>query len=167
MKNTPQLFLDWAARASCESHAKRLKVGAVLVKNGQPLSVGWNGTAPGRDNVCEIIEWDSHKHDGYTNEYMTNAGFIFCTEKADWYKIITKHEVIHAESNLLKKCLTSGISTVGATLYMTTSPCFDCAKLLAGIGLNEIIYTTPFRDLSGVEFLKECGETIYCYKDNS
>ena len=163
MKQTPQLFLDWALRASLESKAQRLKVGAVLVKDGQPLSVGWNGTAPGRDNNCETIQWDNHKHEGYTSENMLSNGFLYCTEKKDWYKIITKSETFHAESNLLKKCLTSGISTVGASLYMTTSPCFECAKMLAGIGLKEIIYLNEFRDPNGVKFLKECNENIFLY----
>lgn len=133
MKQNHKLFFDIAERIAQESHSRRLKVGSILVKDGQIISIGYNGTAPGRDNNCE------YEVDG---------------------KLVTKPEVIHGEMNVLRKCVVSGISTVDATLYNTIAPCIDCSKFLVGLGLKEILYLHDFRDMSGVEFLKECGENI-------
>lgn len=138
MKTSHRLFMDFALRTAKESKAVRLKVGAILVKDGQPLSMGWNGTAPGRNNCCEYIK------DGI---------------------LTTKQEVIHAEMNLVKKCINSGISMNGCTIYLTHSPCLECAKLLSGLGLKTILYLEEYRDLKGVNFLRETGVIVQKFDD--
>jgi len=112
------------------SYAKRKQVGALAVKDNNIIAYGFNGTPRGMSNVCE---------DDNGN---------------------TKAEVLHAELNLICKCAKSGISLDGATLYITLSPCIECAKLILQSGIKNIIYLEEYRNLDGVEFLKNNGIDI-------
>lgn len=116
------------------SYGKRAKVGCVIVSNnGQIVSQGFNGTPTGRDNCCEYIE---------------NA------------ELHTKQEVLHAESNAISKCAKWGASTDEATLYVTLSPCFECAKMIFQSGIKRVVYKEVYRDVSGIELLKELGVKV-------
>ena len=111
------------------SYAERLKVGCIIVKNNRIISIGYNGTPPGKDNCCEeILEDNSLK---------------------------TKKEVIHAEANALGKLAQSNESGKNATMFITHSPCIECAKILLISGINKIFYKTDFRCSHGLEFLKD------------
>lgn len=114
------------------SKAKRLQVGAVFARDNRPLCTGWNGVLEGlSDDSCEEL---TPTQDGLT------------------YK--TKPTVIHAEMNALRFMAKAGISTAGATLYITHAPCINCAKHLAGIGLSRIVYARDYRSTEGIDFLK-------------
>ena len=122
-------YMDTAKRFAQLSTAKRLKVGAIVVKDDRIISLGYNGTPSGWDNVCE--------HEGKT-----------------------KPEVLHAEANALTKLAKSTESGEGATLFVTHSPCIDCAKLIAQSGICEVYYDQVYRCDDGLEFLQKCGISV-------
>lgn len=117
------------------SYAKRLKVGAIITKDDRVISIGYNGTPAGWDNDCEEKVWDT------TGDY----------------ELKTKPEVLHAEANAIGKLARSSESGAGATMYLTHSPCFDCAKLIHVAGINKVFYRTQYRSTDGIEFLNKCN----------
>jgi dCMP deaminase len=125
------LFMDLATRVSEMSYAVRSKVGAVIVKNDNIISIGWNGTPSGMDNTCEIINVDG--------------------------SLSTKPEVLHAESNSLMKLARSNESAEGATLYVTMSPCPECAKLIKQARIARVIYRDKYRLPEGILLLQQLG----------
>jgi len=112
------------------SYCKRRQVGSLIVKNKMIISDGYNGTPSGFENICE-------DEGGYTK----------------WY-------VLHAEANAIAKVSGSTQSTNGATLYITLSPCKECSKLIFQSGINRVVYSKKYKDLSGVEFLKKSGVKV-------
>ena len=121
-----------AAEVAQMSYARRAKVGAILAKDDNIISYGWNGTPSGDDNTCEL-----ELEDG---------------------TLQTKSEVLHAESNLLSKLTKSGgTGSSGATLYVTLSPCAECAKLIKQSGIARVVYRDKYRDPSGIDFLNSRG----------
>jgi len=127
-------YLKTAATFARCSTAKKLKVGAVVVKDHRIISIGYNGTPPGWDNVCEVE--------------TTYSG------------LQTKDEVIHAEANAITKLARSTESGEGAELFCTHSPCIHCAKLIAGSGISKVYYSKDYRSKDGIEFLKKCGVIV-------
>lgn len=125
-----KLYLDIAKRVSEMSHALRKKVGAVLVKDNNIISFGWNGTPSNFNNVCE---------------FERNG------------EIITKDEVVHAEQNMLSKANKGTQSTIGATCYLTLSPCFYCAKSLLQSGIKRVVFIEEYRNKNPVKFLQQSG----------
>jgi dCMP deaminase len=121
------------------SSAVKLKVGAVVVKDDRIISLGYNGTPTGWDNTCEleIINFQ----DGSV-------------------QLKTKSEVIHAEMNALMKLASSSESGKGAAIFITHSPCMECAKGIYQTGITEVYYTEAYRNVDGIEFLQKCGITI-------
>ena len=130
--------MAWAARTAELSHARRLHVGAVIVKDDTVISYGYNGMPAGWDNNCEDTVWHS---DGERT-------------------LKTKPEVLHAESNAIAKLARSTNSGLGATMFVTHAPCLDCAKLIYQSGISSVLYRNSYRDASGVEFLEKSGVTI-------
>ena len=112
------------------SHCKRRKVGALIVKDGMIISDGFNGTPTGFENFCEDDE-------GYTK----------------WY-------VLHAEANAILKVAKSTNSCKNATLYLTMSPCKECAKLIHQAGIKRLVFINKYKDISGLNFLKKAGVEI-------
>jgi len=137
MKHNHKLFLDIAELVSEESSAVRLKVGAVIAKDGSIIDFGYNGTPPGWDNSCEI-----------------------CDERG---VLTTKPEVIHAEMNCILKCAKLGKSVAGATLYLTHNPCQECAKSIVASGISEVWYVHDYRCDRGVQILKSSGVRVFKY----
>jgi len=123
--------MDWASRVSKLSHARRLQVGAVIVKDDSVISYGYNGMPAGWDNNCENIV-------GY------NMGEPM---------LKTKPEVLHAESNAIAKLAKSSNSGNGADLFVTHSPCLECAKLIHQSGISRVWYSENYRDDAGIKFL--------------
>jgi dCMP deaminase len=130
------LYMDWARRAADLSHARRLHVGAVIVKDDTVISYGYNGMPAGWDNNCEDEQWNVHDGD---------------------YTLKTKPEVLHAESNAVAKLARGHNSGVGADIFVTHAPCLDCAKLIYQSGIERVYYDTPYRDNAGIEFLEKSG----------
>lgn len=132
------LYMDLAIRISEMSYAKRLHVGAVIVKDENIISFGWNGMPTGWDNNCEDIKVN------YDGEYIT----------------VTKPEVLHAEKNSIAKLAKSTGSGSGSVLFVTHSPCLDCAKLVFQSGISSVYYRNSYRDSSGVDFLERAGVKV-------
>jgi dCMP deaminase len=129
------LYLDIAGRVALESHALRAKGGAVLVRDDNILSMGYNGMPSGMDNCCEITA----PIVDYGEEPIT----------------VTRPEVLHAESNALAKIARSTQTSEGSTMYVTLSPCMECAKLMVQAGVKRVVYRDQYRDLSSITFLKQ------------
>ena len=147
--------LLWASNSSCS----RLQVGAIIAKDTRIISTGYNGTISGMSNCCE----DAHTCLCRTN----NAGQTYQEAEDDCnickgYGIInlTKEEVIHAEQNALMFALRNGTSTIGASMYITHSPCITCAKLIAQSGISRVYYAEAYRDSSGVDLLNRANITV-------
>ena len=107
------------------SHCTRKNVGALIVKDRMIIADGYNGSPSGFPNACENAEGITH-----------------------WY-------VLHAEANAITKLARSNNSAEGATLYITLSPCRDCAKLILQSGISRVVYKAAYKDTSGVDFLKK------------
>lgn len=127
-------FMDTAWRFADLSSAVKLKVGAIVVKNDRIISIGYNGTPSGWDNVCEITQEDG--------------------------SLLTKPEVIHAEMNAIAKLARSSESGQGSYMYITHSPCLQCAKGIYGAGITRVMYDENYRCDEGILFLKKCGIVV-------
>lgn len=123
-KKLDKVYLNIAKEISSLSYCKRSKVGAVIVKDDNIISFGYNGTPAGVDNCCERED-------------------------------VTVAEVIHAEMNAILKAAKSGYSVDNSTLYLTLSPCVDCAKLILQSGIKRVLYLEAYRKTDGVDFLKK------------
>ncbi len=125
-------YLRMARIWSENSYCRRRKVGALVVKNNIIISDGFNGTPSGFENVCE----DENN--------------------------VTKTYVLHAEANAITKIARSGNSSDGATMYITASPCIECAKLIIQAGVKRVVYSEKYRLDDGINLLNRAGvETIF------
>jgi dCMP deaminase len=127
-------FMDTAQRFAQLSSAKRLQVGAVVVKDNRIISIGYNGMPAGWTNECENVVQHSD----------------------DTMSLVTKDEVIHAEANAILKLARDGESGNGSSLFCTHAPCIHCAKLIHGAGINTVYYGQSYRDENGINFLETC-----------
>jgi dCMP deaminase len=130
------------------SSAVRKKVGAVIVKDDRIISIGYNGMPAGWDNTCE---------DMFIVQKELSPG-VFDMNKVTELK--TKAEVLHAESNAIAKLAKSSESGDGASMFITCSPCIECAKMIYQSGIKEVFYGEDYRDNSGIEFLNKCNVTV-------
>lgn len=152
-----KIYMQIAYQVAKLSYAERRKVGCVIVKDEQIISFGYNGTPHGFDNECEetIIKHYDHP-DGAA--ILEDQGWTMSTDgSCSCHKDITKREVLHAESNALMKLAKSTMSCKDSTLYTTTLPCFDCAKLIIQAGVKEVFYCEDYRDMSGIMLLQRAG----------
>lgn len=142
--------------AKC-SHGVRLKVGAVIV-NDDNLVFGYNGTPSGWDNVCEEREYMDPEAGGWLSPEEIEERWPYKDEDAGrYYRLKSKPEVLHAESNAIAKLAKSPINGKGASLFCTHSPCIDCAKLIHQAGITEVYYQTQYRSCDGIEFLQKAN----------
>lgn len=143
------------------STARRLQVGAILVKDDRIISIGYNGMPSGWDNNCEDIVFVP-EHEAKEYDEMVADGYTFGVDKdtAGWVKTVTKPEVLHAEANAIAKVARSPESAEGAVLFVTHSPCIDCAKLVFQSGIKQVFYRDNYRSTSGVDFLKQAGVIV-------
>ena len=155
-----EAYMDIAVRISKLSTAKRLQVGAIIVKDDKIISLGYNGTPYGWDNNCEDIMFVTKAESlGYD---MLSQGYSE-TEKGNWTKLKTKDEVLHAESNAIAKLARSNESGEGATMFVTHQPCMECAKLIYQTGIKELYYGHPYRKPQGADFLEKAGVIVWQY----
>lgn len=117
------------------SSAKRLHVGAIIVKNDRIISIGYNGMPSGWTNECE-------------EHILAEDGSV---------SFVTKKEVLHAETNAIAKLAKNGESSNGAVLFVTHAPCIECAKLVYQSGIGHVFYRNNYRSGDGVKFLEQCG----------
>ena len=167
-------FMGIAQLTSQLSHARRLRVGAVVVKDDRVISIGYNGMPAGWDNNCEDREWMDHSAGGwfgseeieerwpYEGTYLDADGH----EMTGRYRLKTKPEVLHAESNAVAKLAKSSDSGLGADLFVTHGPCIECAKLIFQSGIRRVYFGESYRDNSGVEFLRSSGVGVEQYNAN-
>ena len=118
------------------SSARRLHVGAIIVKDDRIISIGYNGMPSGWNNNCE---------DDFGLDLNGNP------------TLVTKPEVLHAETNAIAKLARSNESGLGSTMFVTHAPCLDCAKLVYQSGINSVYYRNTYRDKAGLEFLSKAG----------
>ncbi len=128
-------YMDIAIRWGKMSHARRKQVGCIIVKDGQIISDGYNGTPNGFDNDCE---------------FPTRYGWE------------TKPEVLHAETNAITKLAKGTQSSKDATMYITLSPCFDCAKLIIQSGIKRVVYAEEYKITAGIDLLKQAKISVSC-----
>ena len=153
------------------SHAQRLHVGAIVVKDDRIISIGYNGMPAGWDNNCEDIEWCSAG--GWLDPEEIEEIWPFEGEYTDAdgnvmqgrYRLKTKPEVLHAETNAISKLAKSSESGAGAAIFITHSPCLDCAKLIYQSGINSVFYRNSYRSTEGVEFLTKSGVSVEKMED--
>jgi dCMP deaminase len=138
-------YMDVARRFAQLSSAKRLQVGAIVVKDDRIISIGYNGMPAGWTNECE-------EEIGYV---LDDSGNIVETRTK------TKDEVIHAEANAIAKLAKSSESGDGATMFLTHAPCIHCAKQIYTAGIKKVYFGEPYRDESGVAFLMKCGVSVW------
>lgn len=161
------LYMDWSKRVSELSHARRLHVGAVIVKDDTVISYGYNGMPAGWDNNCEDIEWmgdaggwlDSDEIEErwpFEGEYYDSSGYATNGR----YRLKTKPEVLHAESNAIAKLAKSNNSGLDADIFITHSPCIECAKLIYQSGIRRVFYGENYRDNTGIDFLEKSGVIV-------
>ncbi len=122
------------------STARRLHVGAIVVKDDRIISIGYNGMPSGWDNNCEDV-------------IIPTLPYI----QGDGPTLITKPEVLHAETNAIAKLAKSTESGDGATLFVTHAPCMDCAKLVYQSGITSVYYRNTYRSEDGLVFLNKAG----------
>ena len=123
------------------SSARRLHVGAIVVKDDRIISIGYNGMPSGWDNNCEIEE-------------------IVEVDEKFVKTLKSKPEVLHAETNAIAKLAKSNESGMDATMFVTHSPCLDCAKLIYQSGINHVLYRNSYRSEDGINFLKKAGVQV-------
>lgn len=120
-------YLEMASVWAKNSYCRRRQVGALIVKDRMIISDGYNGTPSGFENICE-----------------DESG-------------ITKPYVLHAEANAISKVAKSGNSSEGSTLYVTASPCMECAKLIIQAGIKRVVYSDEYRLTDGIDLLRKAG----------
>ena len=146
------------------SHARRLHVGAIVVKDDRIISIGYNGMPAGWDNNCEDKVYDAGAGGWISpEEFDVQYPYTEYNEDAEEsyrYGLKTKPEVLHAESNAIAKLAKSNDSGLGADIFITHAPCIECAKLIYQSGISSVYYGENYRDDSGIEFLKKSGVKI-------
>ena len=149
------------------SHARRLHVGAIVVKDDRIISIGYNGMPAGWDNDCEYKDYMSGDAGGWLDPEEIYERWPFEEEDFDpdigyarRYALKTKPEVLHAESNAIAKLAKSNDSGNGADIFITHAPCIECAKLIYHSGISRVYYGENYRDDAGIEFLKKSGVEI-------
>ena len=128
MKSKDRIYLEMALKWSENSKCTRKKVGALIVKDESIISDGYNGTPHGFDNQCEHVIDE---------------------------ELVTKNNVLHAESNAITKLAKSTRSSSGSDLYVTMMPCYDCSKLIIQADIKRVIYLEDYREKGGLLLLKE------------
>jgi dCMP deaminase len=134
-----EAYMKTAETFASLSSAVRLHVGAIIVKDNRIISIGYNGMPSGWDNNCE-------------NDF----GLDFKGNRT----LVTKPEVLHAETNAIAKLAKSTESGNGATLFVTHAPCIDCAKLVFQSGISSVYYRNSYRSDTGLQFLEKAGVQV-------
>lgn len=149
-------YMDVAERFAKLSSAKRLQVGAIVVKDDRIISIGYNGMPAGWTNECEVKEYFI----GNIPEKYKTDPWLFKEEDGGVGRLKTKDEVIHAEANAIAKLAKSNESGDGSMMFLTHAPCIDCAKQMYTAGIKKVYYRNSYRDTLGTDFLERCGVQV-------
>lgn len=143
------------------SSAKRLHVGAVIVKDDRIISIGYNGMPIGWDNDCEDKVWDAGAGGWLSPEEFDEQypfeGWHEDAQRVVRYGLKTKPQVLHAETNAIAKLAKSSESGDGASIFITHAPCLECAKLIYQSGITQVYYDNTYKTDVGLQFLHKCG----------
>jgi dCMP deaminase len=145
--------------AEC-STAIRLKVGAIIVKNDQLISIGYNGTPKGWDNNCEDIVYMPISELSENSSEELSQKWPNVDSENRRYKLVTKPEVLHAERNALDKLARTTGGGQGSTMVVTHNPCLECAKSIHSAGITRVYYSEVYRSDEGIKFLEKCGVEV-------
>ena len=147
-------YMDTAKIFAELSHARRLHVGAIVVKDDRIISIGYNGMPAGWDNDCETRV--------YANEWSIDNNLWEYQEEDSGhpYNLKTKPEVLHAESNAISKLARSSESGLDSDIFITHAPCLDCAKLIYQSGIKRVYFGSAYRSSDGIEFLERSGVEV-------
>lgn len=160
MKNKfKEAFMKTAEVFAELSSATRLHVGAIIVKDDRIISIGYNGMPAGWDNICEYKVYMSGDAGGWLDVEDIEHRWPFQDENGR-YNLKSNAEVLHAESNAIAKLAKSTESGINATMFITHSPCLDCAKLIYQSGINWVIYRNSYRSDDGIVFLTKSGVRV-------
>ena len=162
-----RFYLDICEVVAKQSYAEDKKVGAIIVKDDRIISIGYNGMPSGWDNNCEDKEYMSDDAGGWLSPDEIEERWPYSEQQYPkdaniWrrYKLTTKPEVLHAETNAIAKLARSTESGNGATLFVTHAPCLDCAKLVYQSGINSVFYRNSYRSEDGIQFLEKAGVKV-------
>jgi len=154
-----KLYNNIAHEVAKMSHARRLQVGAVIVKDDRVISMGYNGMPAGWENDCEYKDYDLSRD--FNGNYFPHSEKEYPLEDdRGRYKLKTRPEVLHAESNAVSKLAKSNDSGDGADIFVTHAPCIECAKLIYQSGIRRVYFNENYRDDSGIKFLKQSGVEV-------
>jgi dCMP deaminase len=145
-----KLYNNIAHEVAKMSHARRLQVGAVIVKDDRVISMGYNGMPAGWENNCE-------------NEVV--VALVDGVPQREIKELKTRPEVLHAESNAIAKLAKSNDSGLDAELFVTHAPCMECSKLIFQSGIRRVYYSQDYRDDSGIKFLKQSGVEVIKHEE--
>lgn len=154
------LYMDFAKRVAQMSHARRLQVGSVIVKDDTVISYGYNGMPAGWDNDCEYKNYDISR-DFNGNHFPDPENHYPFEDEVGRYGLKTRPEVLHAESNSIAKLAKSNNSGLGADIFITHAPCMECAKLIFQSGIRRVFYSENYRTDAGLEFLQKSGIDVH------
>lgn len=141
-KQLDETYMGTAMLHARLSKAKRAQVGAVLVTSQGVTLTGYNGTPTGLSNACEVFKT------------VHDSGPVY----------VTKPEVIHAELNCILKAAREGVSCIGATMYVTLSPCVPCAAMMIQAGVKRLVYKEMYRDQGGINLLRDADIDVQWYE---
>ncbi len=143
-KQLDETYMGTALLHARLSKAIRAQVGAVLVTSQGVTLTGYNGTPKGLSNECESKEYDDWKRTSF--------------------ELVTKPEVIHSELNCILKAAREGVSCIGATMYVTLSPCVPCAAMMIQAGVKRLVYKDMYRDQGGINLLRDAAIDVEFYE---
>lgn len=151
------VYMTCAENFAKLSYAERKKVGAVVVTPEDVMLYSWNGTASGDDNTCEdkiyLTDIGSYIYSGR----IITLDYPYTDSNGNFYQLVTKPTVLHAERNIIAKAAKEGISLKGASLFVTMSCCLECALMICQAGIKEVYYREEYRCLDGIKYLKDHG----------
>lgn len=156
MKNKNKLFTQMAVLVAEQSTCCRMHVGAVLVKDNRVISIGYNGTPTGQEH-CEDYFTKLYKTE-FADKFPTYEEYHASRTFYDAHGKFSNENELHAEQNAILFAAKNGIATTGATLYVTTSPCVHCAKVIIAAGITRVFYKTLYdRSQEGIVLLDKNG----------
>jgi dCMP deaminase len=151
------------------STARRLQVGAIVVKDDRIISIGYNGMPSGWDNNCEDKVYDPGAG-GWLDPEEFDAKYPY----EEWHEgaqrnvrfgLKTKPEVLHAEANAIAKVARSPESAEDSVIFITHAPCIECAKLIYQSGIKQVFYREGYRSDAGTDFLKQAGVVVTKFEE--